>query len=164
MWEFVCDQTTVQCVLALKLSTFMCDPLTQHMNYCECELPAQVTQCLQHTNNSLYSKLCYWTVSQYKQFTIQSTINNSHYHHNTPTQCITAITNCIHCAVLITKAAHDTACFYGAHKFVMFTKTEHCTLFRSSSIKKHTPHFSYIDFNIIVPSFSICFLHCTFLR
>jgi len=52
MWEFVCDQTTAQFVLALKLSTFMCDPLTQHMYYCECELPAQVTQCLQLTTEN----------------------------------------------------------------------------------------------------------------
>jgi len=35
------------------------------------------------THSSLYSKLCYWTVLQYKLFIIQSTINNSHYNHNT---------------------------------------------------------------------------------
>jgi len=38
---------------------------------------------LQHTNNSMYSKLWYCTVSQYKLFINQSTINNSHYHPNT---------------------------------------------------------------------------------
>jgi len=52
MWEFACDQTTVQIVLALKLSTFMCDPLTQHMYYCKRELPAHVTQCLQLTTKN----------------------------------------------------------------------------------------------------------------
>jgi len=58
-------------------------------------------------------------VTKYKLFIIQSTINNSHFHHNTPTQCITAITNCIHTAVLLAKATHYTACCYGAHKFVI---------------------------------------------
>jgi hypothetical protein len=50
-----------------------------------------------------------------------STISNSHNHPNT-SQCITAITNYIHCALLLVKSTNDTACSYGAHK-VLLCKT-----------------------------------------
>jgi len=51
----------------------------------------------------------------------QQTINTS--------QSITAITNYIHCVVLLTKATHHIASHYESQKLVMFTKTKQWTLF-----------------------------------
>jgi hypothetical protein len=58
--------------------------------------------------------------------------------------CITVITNYTHCAVLLTKAAHDIACYYTAQKFVMFTNANHWTLFLTSSVQ-YTHHVCHMS-------------------
>jgi hypothetical protein len=58
-------------------------------------------------------------------------------------QCMTAVTNYIHCAVLLRKATHNTASSEGAHKFVLSKTAIICTLFRGISIK-YTLHICYI--------------------
>ena len=81
--------------------------------------------CELHSLCCLYSKLWYWTVSQYKLFIIQSKINNTHYHHNT------------HHNVLLPKLNAFTVQFYPSQR-----------------IQKHPPYWTHINLNFVFPNMS----------